>query len=121
MMKKMEFQLPDKLIIPTTYFVIANHLASKITVEEHNLIFEFDPRGFGILSPKVQKLLSDIRHPGKRLGQQEVDYSMTFDQNMLNSLFIEMSTIHKEFSMRKIMSIFDQKMQYIRMINTNLL
>ena len=53
MMKKMEFQLPEKLIIPTTYFVIANHLASKITVEEHNLIFEFDPRGFGLLSPKV--------------------------------------------------------------------
>lgn len=52
-MDKMEFTLPKQLIIPATYFMIANHLASKITVTEHNLIFEFDPRGFGILSPKV--------------------------------------------------------------------
>ena len=69
------------------------------------MIFEFDPRGFGLLSPKVQKILSNIQHPGKTLS--DVDYSVTFDQNMLNAIFIEMGTIHKELSLRSLMGMFD--------------
>jgi hypothetical protein len=46
---------------------------------------------------------------------------MTLDQNLLNSLFIEMSTIHKEFSLRYWASFFDRKAQYISMMNTNML
>jgi hypothetical protein len=59
-MDKLEFQLPNKLIIPTMYFFIANHLASIIKVQEKNIVYEFDPRGFGLLSEKVIKTLSDI-------------------------------------------------------------
>lgn len=77
MMKKLEFQLPEKLILPTTGFVLANHLASKITVQNQNIIFELDPRGFGLLSPKVQSILKDIKHPGSSLS--DVDYSVTVD------------------------------------------
>ena len=32
LMEKLEFQLPNKLIIPTMYFFVANHLASVIKV-----------------------------------------------------------------------------------------
>ena len=46
---------------------------------------------------------------------------MTIDQNMLNFLFIEMSTIHKEFSLRYWASFFDRKGEYIQMMNTNML
>jgi hypothetical protein len=42
---------------------VANHLASVIKVQEKNIVYQFDPRGFGLLSDKVIKTLSDIQHP----------------------------------------------------------
>ena len=120
-MDKLEFQLPNKLIIPSMYFFISNHLASVIKVQEKTIVYEFDPRGFGLLSDKVINTLNDIKHPIEQLGDKKVDYSMTLDQNLLNSLFIEMSTIHKEFSLRYWASFFDRKAQYISMLNTNIL
>ena len=91
------------------YFFISNHLASVINLQEKNIVYEFDPRGFGLLSDKVINTLNDIKHPIDQLGHKNVDYSMTLDQNLLNSLFIEMSTIHKEFSLRYWASFFDRK------------
>jgi hypothetical protein len=120
-MDKLEFQLPNKLIIPSMYFFISNHLASVIRLQEKTIVYEFDPRGFGLLSEKVINTLNDIKHPVAQLGDKNVDYSMTLDQNLLNSLFIEMSTIHKEFSLRYWASFFDRKAQYIQMMNTNML
>ena len=121
LMDKLEFQLPNKLIIPSMYFFISNHLASVIKVQEKNIVYEFDPRGFGLLSDKVINTLNDIKHPIQQLEAKNIDYSMTLDQNLLNSLFIEMSTIHKEFSLRYWASFFDRKAQYIQMMNTNML
>lgn len=63
LMDKLEFQLPNKLIIPSMYFFISNHLASVIKVQEKNIVYEFDPRGFGLLSDKVINTLNDIKHP----------------------------------------------------------
>jgi hypothetical protein len=50
-----------------------------IQLQEKNIVYEFDPRGFGLLSDKVVKTLNDIKHPIDQLGNKNVDYSMTLD------------------------------------------
>jgi len=55
--------MPQKLIAPLSIFMISNHLASDIKVKENETFAEFDPRSFGLMSEKVQKLLSGIKHP----------------------------------------------------------
>lgn len=62
-MAKLEFQLPDKLVVPMALFYFSNAVASKIQVLENNIVIEFDPRNWGFMSEKVQKMLSDINHP----------------------------------------------------------
>jgi hypothetical protein len=62
-MAKLEFQLPDKLVVPMALFYFSNAIASKIQVHENNIVIEFDPRNWGFMSDKVQKMLSEIKHP----------------------------------------------------------
>jgi len=87
-MAKLEFQLPDKLVVPMALFYFGNAIASKMQVLDNNIVIEFDPRNWGFMSDKVQKMLSEIKHPVQEL---ESDYSITLDQNILNSVLVELS------------------------------
>lgn len=73
------------------------------------------------MSPRIQHLLSDIKHPKQDLSHEDLAYSLTFDQNMLNSLLVEVSMATKWASIRKAASLFDRQAHYIKMMNTNLL
>jgi len=75
-MSKLQFNLPDRLIIPITYFVVSNFMANKIQITNNHVIIEFDPRSLGLMSHRVQQYLSDIKHPNK---DQNSAYSMTLD------------------------------------------
>ena len=63
--------------------------------------------------------MADIQHP--EVDYKNLAYSVTLDQNLLNSFFIEMSTINSEISLRQMISLFDQQGQYISYMSTNLL
>jgi hypothetical protein len=43
-MAKLEFKLPEKLILPAALFYLSNAVASKMQVLENNIVIEFDPR-----------------------------------------------------------------------------
>lgn len=60
LMDKLQFKLADKLIIPLTYFVISNFMASSIEILDDTIRIEFDPRSLGLMSEHVKSLLSDI-------------------------------------------------------------
>lgn len=121
LMEKLQFKLPKRLITPTAFFLASNYLANKITVNDKNLVFSFDPKALGLMSKKNQHLLQDIKHPTEELGEQEVGYSVTLDQNILNSMLIEMSTTKQQISLRNLASMFDKNARYIKMANTKLL
>ena len=53
LMHKLQFKLPDSLYIPVTYFVISNYMADKITINQKNIVFSFDPRSLGLMSKQV--------------------------------------------------------------------
>ena len=72
LMDKLQFKLADKLIIPTTYFVISNFVASSIEILDDTIKIEFDPRRLGLMSDHVRNLLSDIQHP--ETDAKDVDY-----------------------------------------------
>ena len=63
LMDRLQFKLPDKLIVPVTYFVISNFVASSIDILDDTIKFEYDPRSLGLMSEHVRSLLSDIQHP----------------------------------------------------------
>jgi hypothetical protein len=69
-------------------FYFSNAIASKMQVLDNNIVIQFDPRNWGFISDKVQTMLSDIKHPVQEL---ESDYSITLDQNILNSVLVELS------------------------------
>lgn len=119
LLAKLNFKLPDRLYVPITYFVISNFVANKIKVNEKSIHFEFDPRSLGLMSPKVLQYLSEISHPS--VPENDVDYSFTLDQNILNSLFIEISQTKQQISLRYLMSLFDKQLYFIKMMSTNLL
>lgn len=62
-MDKLEFKLPDKLVVPITLMYIGNAIASRIQVLEKNIVIELDPREMVFMSEKLQKMLSNIKHP----------------------------------------------------------
>lgn len=92
LMSRLNINLPQRLYIPFTFGVVTNYIANKITLNDKNIIIDFDPRHLGLMSPKIQHLMSDIKHPGKDLSSEDIAYSVTMDQNMLNSLLVELST-----------------------------
>lgn len=120
LMKKVDFKLPAKLYVPVTNFVISNYMANTIKVTQTGLTYEYDPRSLGLLSEKVKHFLVDIKHP---FPSEEVpfDYSLTMDQNILNSLLMEVAMTHQTVSLRKLMSLFDKQLYFIKMMSTNLL
>ena len=89
---KLGFKFPQKLIAPVTFFAILNTFSSKIQVKEKYIIYQFDPRGYGIISEKVLNVLSDISHPQNQI-KDELAYSITLDQNIMNAVINEYSEI----------------------------
>lgn len=71
------------------------------------------------MSDRVQKLLTDIKHPNSDLGN--MDYSFTFDQNILNAVLVELSQSKMQLSLRHLLSLLDQKGTYLHMLSTKLL
>ena len=93
-MEELGFSLPDKLILPATYMLIGNMLATKIQVKQSSTLIEFDPSQYGLLSDKVKDMLKKIRHPTPELSMsRDVSYSFTLDQNLLNALIMELSAV----------------------------
>lgn len=57
LMSKLKFNLPDKLYLPVTHFVMSNYVANQIKVTETNVVISYDPRSLGLMSKKVQQRL----------------------------------------------------------------
>ena len=43
------------------------------------------------------------------------------DQNLLNALFIDMSSTKQSISARHLLSLFDKNLQFVKMMTTNLM
>mmetsp|Transcript_11074 Transcript_11074/g.18538 ORF Transcript_11074/g.18538 Transcript_11074/m.18538 type:complete len:310 (+) Transcript_11074:870-1799(+) len=102
-----------------------NVFSTSIRVTESSLEFEFDPRHLGLMSEKAQLLLEAIYHPRSSGKAEEVDYSFTMDQNLLNQMFVEFdertSILPSSVSLREMLFLFDQKAQWIQMLSTSFL
>ena len=82
---------------------------------------EFDPRNYGALSEQVQEMLQDVAHPKAVEDDDKVGYSMTLDQNILNSAVHELMKTKREVSLRKLAHLLDKDAKLISHLTTKLL
>ena len=73
-----------------------------------------------MISQASQALLNDIKHPTDA-SDATYDYSLTIDQNMINSYIMEVIATKHLYSIRQLAGMFDNKAQYIRMLSTGFL
>lgn len=88
---------------------------------EKGLVIEFDPRNYGALSEQVQEMLQDVVHPKAVEDDDRLGYSMTLDQNILNSAVHELIKTKREVSLRKLMAMVDKNAKTISHLTTKLL
>ena len=90
-------------------------------MHEKSLVIEFDPRNYGALSAQVQEMLQDVAHPKFAEDDDRLGYSMTLDQNILNSGVHELIKTKREFSLRRLMHLVDKNAKMMSHATTKLL
>jgi hypothetical protein len=66
-------------------------------------------------------MLQDVVHPQDSQSSDKAGYSMTLDQNILNSAVHELIKTKKEASLRKLMHVFDKQAKMMSHLTTKLL
>ena len=76
LLDRLEMKVPQKLVLPVSLMFLSSSMATQMTVRDTSLLYEFDPRKFGIISEKAQSLLQEISHPET---SADSDFSFTMD------------------------------------------